>query len=125
MPEPVQAPEFVKPLQNTFIPIGAVIFQHLASKLDYEVFSVSLRDKEHVLKPKIKTDPAIVLQEVYKKFLKVFSYEEANKLIPAWPGIHHIIRMQPATQPPARPLYGMSKDELEVLKKYLKDNLSN
>ena len=32
--------------------------------------------------------------------------------------------MQPATQLPARPLYGMSKDELEVLKKYLEDNLS-
>ena len=32
--------------------------------------------------------------------------------------------MQPGTQPPARPLYGMSRDELEVLKKYMKDNLS-
>ena len=32
--------------------------------------------------------------------------------------------MQPATQPPAGPLYGMSRGELEVLKKYLEDNLS-
>ena len=32
--------------------------------------------------------------------------------------------MQPGTQLPAGPLYGMSKDELEVLKKYLGDNLS-
>ena len=32
--------------------------------------------------------------------------------------------MQPGTQPPARPLYGMSRDELEALKKYLDDNLS-
>ena len=32
--------------------------------------------------------------------------------------------MQPGTQPPARPLYDMSRDELKVLKKYLKDNLS-
>ena len=31
--------------------------------------------------------------------------------------------MQPATQLPAGPLYGMSRDELEVLKKYLEDNL--
>ena len=32
--------------------------------------------------------------------------------------------MQPGTQPPARPFYGISKNELQVLKKYLKDNLS-
>ena len=32
--------------------------------------------------------------------------------------------MQPGTQPPAGPLYGMSRDELQVLKKYLEDNLS-
>ena len=83
-----------------------------------------MRDIEHALKPKIKTDPATVLPEVYKEFLKVFSHEEANKLPPAWPGVDHIIRMHPGTQLPAGPFYGMSRDELEVLKKYLEDSLS-
>ena len=32
--------------------------------------------------------------------------------------------MQPATQLQVGPLYGMTRDELEVFKKYLKDNLS-
>ena len=32
--------------------------------------------------------------------------------------------MQPGTQPPAGPLYGMSRNELQVLKKYLEENLS-
>ena len=32
--------------------------------------------------------------------------------------------MQPGTQPPAGPLYDMSRDELQVLKKYLEENLS-
>ena len=32
--------------------------------------------------------------------------------------------MQPGTQPPAGPLYGMSRDELHVLKKYREKNLS-
>ena len=32
--------------------------------------------------------------------------------------------MQPGTQSPAGPLYGMSKDEFQVLKKYLEENLS-
>ena len=57
MPEPVHAPESFKPLQNTPIPIGAIAFQHLASKPDHEVFSVLLRDIEHALKPKIKDRP--------------------------------------------------------------------
>ena len=72
----------------------------------------------------MKTDPATVLPKVDREFLKVFSHEEANKLPPARPEVDHIIRMQPVTQLPAGPLYGMSKDELEVLKKYLEDNLS-
>ena len=124
MPEPVQAPESFKPLWNTPIPIETITFQHLASKPDHEVFSVLLRDIEHALKPKIKTDPATVLPEVYREFLKVFSHEEANKVPPAWPGVDYIIRMQPGTQPPAGLLYGIGQDELEVLKKYLEDNLS-
>ena len=32
--------------------------------------------------------------------------------------------MQPGTQLPADSLYEMSRDELEVLKKYLEDNLN-
>ena len=32
--------------------------------------------------------------------------------------------MQPGTQPPAGPLYGMSRNKLQVLKKYLEENLS-
>ena len=32
--------------------------------------------------------------------------------------------MQPGTQLPAGPLYGKGRNELEVLKKYLEDNLS-
>ena len=58
------------------------------------------------------------------EFLKVFSHEEANKLPLHCPGVDHTIKMQPGIQPPAGPLYGMSRDKLQVLKKYLKYNLS-
>ena len=58
------------------------------------------------------------------KFLKVFSHEEANKLPPWCPGVDHVILMQTDTQPPARPFNGMSRDKLEVFKKYLEVNLS-
>ena len=76
------------------------------------------------MRPKTKTNLATVLLEHYKEFLKVFNYEEANKLFPHHLGVDHIIKMQPGTQLIAGPLYGMSKNELQVLKKYLEENLS-
>ena len=76
------------------------------------------------MKPKIKTNPATVLPEHYREFLKVFNYEEANKLLLHCPEVDHTIKMQPSTQPPAGPLYSMSRDKLQVLKKYLEENLS-
>ena len=121
-PNPVQEP--FQPLENTPIPIGAIAFQHLASKPDHKIYNVFLRDIEQALRPKTKTNPATVLPEYYKEFLKVFSHEKANKLPPHRPGVDHTIKMQPGTQPPAGPLYGMSRDELQVLKKYLEENLS-
>ena len=121
-PIPVQEP--FQPLENTPIPIGAIAFQHLASKPDHKIYSVSLKDIEQALKPATKTDPAAVLPEHYKQFLKVFSHEEANKLPPHRPGVYHTIKTQPGTQLPAGPLYDMSRDELQVFKKYLEDNLS-
>ena len=74
-------------------------------------FSVFLRNIEQALKPKTKTNPATILPEHYKEFLKVFSYEKANKLPQHRPRVDHTIKMQPGTQSPAGPLYGMSKDE--------------
>ena len=124
MSKPIPVQEPFQPLENTLIPIGAITFQHLAFKLDNKICSVFLRDIEQALKPKAKTNPATVLPEHYKKFWKVISNEEANKLPLHHPGVDHTIKMQPGTQPLAGPLYGMSRDELQVLKKYLEENLS-
>ena len=74
-----------------------------------------LRDIEQALKPKVKINPTTALPENYKDFLNVFSYEQENKL-PLHPEVDHTIHMQPGTQTPAWPLYGMSRDELQVLK---------
>ena len=121
-PIPVQVP--FQPLENTLIPISAIAFQHLASKPDHKIYNVFLRDIKQALKPKAKTNPVTVLPEHYKKFLKVFSHEEANKLFLHRPEVDPTIKMQQGTQPPAGPLYDISKDELQVLKKYLEENLS-
>ena len=124
MSKPIPVQEPFQPLKNTLIPIGAIAFQHLASKPDHKIYSISLRNIEQALKLKAKINPATVLPEHYKNFLKVFSHEEANKLPLHCPGVDHTIKMQPGTQPPAGSLYGMNKDELQVLKKYLEENLT-
>ena len=124
MSKPIPVQESFQLLENTPIPIGAIAFQHLASKPNHKIYSIFLRDIKQALKPKTKTNPATVLPEHYKEFLKVFSQKEANKLPLHHPGVDHTIKMQPGTQPPARPLYGMSRDELQVLKKNLEENLS-
>ena len=85
---------------------------------------MSLGDKKQALKPKIKTDPATVLPKYYREFLNVFSHKEANKLPLHHSGVDHIIKMQLGTQPPAGPLYGMSRDELQVLKNIWKTTLA-
>ena len=117
-------PQNPKPLSATPISINAAVFSLLAAKPDHQVFSVSLRDIEQVLKPKKCVDPATLLPAQYHKFLDVFSKDDADKLPPLRPGVDYKIKMEPGTQAPSGPLYSMSREELEVLKKYLTENLN-
>ena len=113
-----------KPLSATPIPINTATFSLLAAKPDHQVFSVSLRDIEQVLKPKKCVDPATLLPAQYHKFLDVFSKDNTDKLPPLRPGVDYKIKMEPGTLAPSGPLYSMSREELEVLKKYLTENLN-
>ena len=72
----------------------------------------------------VKTDPTRALPEPYKEFLKVFSQEEINKMILHYLKLYYTIHMQPGSQPPAETLYNMSRFELQVLKKYLENDLN-
>ena len=88
------------------------------------MFSVSLRDIEQVLKLKKCVDSATLLPAQYHKFLDIFSKDDADKLPPLHPGVDHKIKIEPGTQAPSGPLYSISREELEVLKKYLTENLN-
>ena len=66
----------------------------------------------------------MALPKAYKDFLNVFNYKKTNKLPLHYPRVDHTIHMQLGTQPPAGPLYGMSRDKLQAFKKYLEPNLS-
>jgi hypothetical protein len=106
------------------IPIGAVAFNHLSKRRDCQIFAVSLHDIEKALKPKEIVDPRNKLPREYYEFLPLFDKTAADKLPPHRPGVDHKIELLPDTEPPTGTLYGMSRNELEVLDKTLKEYLS-
>ncbi|KAM4064033.1 reverse transcriptase (RNA-dependent DNA polymerase) [Hirsutella rhossiliensis] len=61
------------------------------------------------------------LEDIHKA-LEPKTLSEADKL-PPHRGCDHEIQLQPGTTPPHGPLYGMSEDELVVLRKFLQENL--
>ena len=77
-----------------------------------------------MLKPKKCVDPATLLPAQYHKFLDVFSKDNTDKLPPLHLGVDHKIKIEPGTQALSGPLYSISREELEVLKKYLTENLN-
>ena len=80
-----------------------------------------MSDIETVLGEKPYPDLATIVPEKYQDFLDVFSREEADKLPPHRPSDHKI-ELMPGKKPGFGPMYGMSQNELQVLKKYLDDN---
>ncbi|TKA54567.1 hypothetical protein B0A49_13613 [Cryomyces minteri] len=102
--------------------IGAAPFQSLAKKRDHRVFAISVRDIEKAMTAKPEVDPATKLPEIYHEFLDVFSRKESDKL-PGHRDFDHKIPLEEGKEPSFGSLYGMSQDELKVLRKYLDDNL--
>lgn len=97
-------------------------FEESAAKEDHTILAVSMEDINEALSEKPKVDPAKLLPEVYHKYLSVFSKDEADRLPPHRPSDHRII-LKPGSEAPWGPLYGMSREELLVLQKYIKENL--
>src|SRR3954447_5775091 len=74
----------------------------------------SLRDKDKLAK---------YVPREYHDLSKMFSKSEADKLPPHGP-YDHKIPLKEGFVPPFGPLYGLSKNELETLHKWLEDNLN-
>lgn len=62
------------------------------------------------------------LPSEYQSYADVFSVFESDKM-PLHRSYDHAINLKSGTRPDHGPLYGMSRDELLVLRKYLEDNL--
>ena len=107
--------------------IGAASFNILVQQAspakNMEIFSILIRDMEKTSAPKSTTDPAKKLLTEYHDFLDIFSQTDSHILPLHRPYDHKILLIEEKT-PPWGLLYGISQDELKVLKKYLKENLS-
>ena len=85
-----------------------------------EVSAQEIRDKERAKKD---ADPKLYVPEEYHNLLHVFSRQESEKL-PPYRTSDHKIQLKEGSIPPSGPLYPMSRDQQEVLRDYLKENLA-
>ena len=67
-------------------------------------------------------DPVSMIPAEYQDYADVFSKTEAHKL-PEHRPYNLSIPLQEGTTPPFRPVYNLSPLELDVLRKYIDDNL--
>ena len=103
--------------------IGAAPFMSLARKKGYEICAVSIADIDKALVEKKHTDPLTKVPLEYHDLIDVFSRENSDKL-PVRRSYDHKIELIPGKQHGFGPLYGMSQNELKVLRNYLEDHLS-
>ncbi|KAJ6437992.1 retrovirus polyprotein [Purpureocillium lavendulum] len=92
------------------------------------VFSASMADIEKALAPKKRTDAREKLPTHYHEYLSVFDRDEADRLPPHRPGSDHRIVLETDADgrerdAPWGPLYGMSREELIVLRRTLTELL--
>ena len=102
--------------------VGAAPIICLAQRKKHQLFVTSLKDIEKALAPQEAVDVLAKLPREYHEFATLFSWEEFNKL-PSHRPYDHTIPLLPDKEPPKGPLYNMSRDELLVLQKYLKEHL--
>ncbi len=110
--------------------ISSLEFQALANATPDQVFLIDIsavktkEDIQKALRPKAPPDFS-KLPSYLSDFAPLFSPTEANKLPPHRPGLDHEINLVPGAVPPCGRQYNMSQDELDVLQKYLVENLEN
>ena len=88
-----------------------------------EIFCISIRNIEKVLAPKSAINPTKNLPTEYHNFFNIFSQVNSD-ILPSHCFYEHKIPLMEEKTPPWDLLYSMSQDELKVLNKYLKKNLS-
>ena len=102
--------------------VSAAPITCLAQRKNHQLFVTSVKAIEKALAPWEAVDVLAKLPREYHEFATLFSWEESNKL-PSHHSYDHIIPLLSDKEPLKGPLYNMSRDELLILQKYLKEHL--
>jgi len=102
--------------------INNASFLRLARKKNHDLFVIFMRNIDKALKITSFVDSVTLLFFEYHDFLDVFSRELTN-ILSERRLYDHKIQLQKSKTSIFESLYDMSQDELQVLKKYLKNNL--
>ena len=102
--------------------VNAALIIRLACYRNHELFVTSIKDIEKVLALWEAVNILAKLPREHHEFATLFSWEKFNKLPLHWL-YNHIIPLLPDKEPSKGSLYNMSRDELLVLQKYLKEHL--
>ena len=103
--------------------VNAALIIRLAHRRNYELFITSIKNIEKVLALWEAVNVLIKLPREHHEFATLFSQEKFNKLPSHWL-YDHIIPLLSDKESSKSFLYNMSRDELLVLQKYLKEHLS-
>lgn len=122
--EPVMAKDFRNMIDDIRKKQGSVA-------ADLAVFRISLEDIEKTLRKKTVLSNADLLKKLPPEFhdlVKLFNKKEADKLNPHKPGVDHVIKIGKDDQGRELPLpfgglYNLSKEELMVLRKTIREHL--
>ena len=99
---------------------------HLAlSRMNKELVlqtTVTQEELEEIRRRK-NVDPATILPKQYHDYLDVFSKQNSD-ILPEHRFYDHAIHLKEGFQPPSQTLYGMSRDEIIELRRYLDENLA-
>ena len=90
-----------------------------------QVFALSIRDIQYQAEKKARaeTDPKSVVPQEYHNFLDVFSKKNLDTL-PPHQKYDHKIHLEEEQKPGHAPLYKMSPEELDAVKRYLDSHLA-
>ena len=105
--------------------IGADAYRAACKLKGAQVFAVSMRDLEYQAEKEAKpeTNPRSVVPEEYHDLLDVFSKKDSDTLPPHRKYDHKII-LEEQQKPGHAPLYKMSPQELDAVKRYLDSHLA-
>ena len=111
-----------KPIKVSFI--GAGTFAHVLKRHKLRSHALSIHEVNLAINQfHSKEEWRSMVPVEYHELIDLFSEKAVEKLPPHRP-YDHTISVVEGKSPPYGPLYGMSRAELEALKKYLEENLN-